>query len=309
MKTISQGINDYIQLKQAHGLKFQTGATTLRKFSRFCSQNKYKRVTVKMMLEWIQTYPESSRENLARKLMTLRGFASYWKSFDDKTEIPPKELTRYQSNRGNPHIYSSSEIEKILKATKKLGAERGQSNPIRPHTFTTMFGLIAATGMRRNEVIKLKRKDVDLVNGTLLIEMTKFRKSRLIPIHPTVLKKLKSYARLRDQVIKDPRCDNFFIMNRGQAVDGDSIYYAFVHACKIAGVRHDVVGAGFPRIHDLRHTFVVRVILGWLQSSQDVHTLMPALSTYIGHAEPADTYWYLTGVPELMRFGLHRGHK
>lgn len=309
MKTISQGIKEYIELKQAYGLKFQSGASTLQQFSKFCAQNNYKKISVKIVLDWIQTYPESTQENIARKMMTLRGFASYWKSFDDKTEIPPKELTHYQSNRGNPHIYSSDEIENILNAAKKLGAERGQSNPIRPQTFTTMFGLIAATGMRRNEVIKLKRKDVDLVNGTLLIEMTKFRKSRLIPIHPTVVKKLKAYAKIRDQVIKSPRCENFFIMNRGQAVDGDSIYYAFVHACKSAGIRPDVIGAGFPRIHDLRHTFVVRVILGWLQSGQDIHAFMPALSTYIGHSEPADTYWYLTGVPELMRFGLHGGQR
>lgn len=309
MKTITEGVNDYIQLKQAYGLKFEAGASALHAFVKFCSKCKYKRITVEIMLEWVQTYPESSHENIARKLMTLRGFASYFKSFDNKTEIPPKELTRYQSNRGNPHIYSPHEIEKILSAAKKLGAERGQSNPIRPHTFTTMFGLIASTGMRRNEAINLKRNDVDLVNGTLLIEMTKFRKSRLIPIHPTTLKKLKTYAKLRDQVIKTPQCDKFFIMNRGQAVDGDSIYYAFVHACKVAGIRPDLIGAGFPRIHDLRHTFVVRVILGWLQANQNVHALMPALSTYIGHAEPADTYWYLTGVPELMRFGLHRGQR
>jgi len=217
----------------------------------------------------------------------------------------PKEMTRFQSNRGNPHIFTPKEITNILKACKGLGAEPGQSNPIRPNTFYTMFGLISTTGLRRNEAINLKRKDVDFKNGTILIEMTKFRKSRLIPLHSDALRKMKTYASLRDRAIRNPKCDNFFIMNRGQAVDGDSIYYAFVRACKVAKLRPDIVGAGYPRIHDLRHTFVVRVILGWLIANKNVHTLIPVLSTYIGHAEPSDTYWYLTGVPELMKFGLH----
>ena len=306
MKTIKNGIEEYIQLKRAYGLKFQAGAATLMSFSQFCSKNKHKHITVAIILDWIQTFPNASRENIARKMMTLRGFCSYWKAFDNKTELPPKELTYYQSNRGNPHIYSFHEIERLLKACKKLGAERGQSNPIRPQTFQAMFGLIASCGLRRNEAINLKRKDIDFQSGTILIEMTKFRKSRKVPVHPTTLKKLKKYASIRDKAIKEPKCDNFFIMNRGQAVDGDSIYYAFVHSCKIANIRPDITGAGFPRIHDLRHTFVVRVILKWLKANKDIHTLMPALSTYIGHAEPSDTYWYLTGVPELMRFGLHK---
>ena len=306
MKSIKHGIEEYIQLKRAYGLKFQAGATTLLNFASFCSKNKYKNVTVAIILEWIQTYPNASRENVARKIMTLRGFTSYWKAFDCKTELPPKELSHYQSNRGNPHIYSPHEIDKLLRACKKLGAEPGQTNPIRPETFQTMFGLIASCGLRRNEAINLTRKDVDFKNGTILIEMTKFRKSRIIPIHPTTLKKMKAYASLRDRAIKKTICDNFFIMNRGQAVDGDSIYYAFVRSCKMANLRPDITGSGYPRIHDLRHTFVVRVILDWLNANKDVHTLMPALSTYVGHAGPSDTYWYLTGVPELMRFGLHK---
>lgn len=309
MKSISEGIQDYINLKRAYGLKFNGGAAVLVHFAKFSAKNKYKKITVEIMLEWVQMYSDASHGNIARKLMTLRGFASYWKAFDEKTEVPPKELSRFQSNRGNPHIYSPLEVEKILAATKKLGAEPGQSNPIRPQTFFMMFGLIASTGLRRNEAINLMKKDVDLVRGTLLIEMTKFRKSRLIPIHPTTLKKLKHYEKLRDQVIRKPKCDNFFIMNRGQPVDGDSIYYAFVHACKTAGVRPTADGAGYPRIHDLRHTFVVRAILGWLKEKRDIHSMMPALSTYVGHAEPTDTYWYLTGVPELMRYGLHEAQR
>jgi integrase len=138
--------------------------------------------------------------------------------------------------------------------------------------------------------------------------MTKFRKSRLIPIHKSVVKQLKVYAEARDAVIHKPSCDNFFVMNRGQAVDADSIYYAFVHASTTAGIRSAPKGEG-PRIHDLRHTFVVSVILRWLREKKNIHELMPALSTYLGHAHPSDTYWYLTGVPELMRYGLHEAQR
>ena len=309
MKRIAEGIEEYIALKKMYGLKFESAAPVLRHYKTFCQKNKLKVVTISSILDWVQGYPDATRVSISRKIQTLRGFASYWKAFDPKTEIPPKELSRFQSERTNPHIYSPREIGAILSAAKNLKAERGQSNPIRPKTFYTMFGLIAACGLRRNEAISLKRTQVDLVKGTLLIEMTKFRKSRLIPIHPTTLKNMKKYEQYRDKIILKPKCENFFVMNRGQAVDGDSIYYAFVHACQQAGIRPNTAGAGYPRIHDLRHTFVVRTILGWLQEKQDVHSLMPALSTYVGHAEPADTYWYLTGVPELMRFGLHEDQR
>jgi integrase len=191
-----------------------------------------------------------------------------------------------------------------MKGCRDFGAERGRSNPIRCQTFLTIFGLIAAAGLRRSEAYNLKRSHVDLERGTILIEMTKFRKSRLLPIHATTVAKLRDYARFRDRVIPDPQCDCFFLMNRGQPVDHDSIYYAFVHACKAAGLRPTNTGAGFPRLHDLRHTFAVQTIIKWLGQGKDVHALMPALSTYMGHAQPSDTYWYLSGVPELLRFGL-----
>ncbi len=309
MKTIGEGIEEYIELKKMYGLKFEGATSVLRNYGKFCLKQKQKVVTTSSILDWVQCFPDATRVTISRKIQTIRGFTSYWRAFDPKTEIPPKELSRFQSSRSNPHIYSPQEIESILRETKKFKAEPGQSSPIRGQTFYTMFGLIASCGLRRNEAISLKRSQVDVTKGTLLIEMTKFRKSRVIPIHPTTLKKLREYAKYRDKTIVRPKCENFFVMNRGQAVDGDSIYYAFVHACQKAGLRPSVDGAGYPRIHDLRHTFVVRTILGWLRQKRDVHSLMPVLSTYVGHAEPTDTYWYLTGVPELMRFGLHEAQR
>lgn len=309
MKSIAKGIEEYIALRQAYGLKFEAQAPVLRQFGRYCSKNGHRVVTVAAVLDWVQTYPNSTRLSISRRIQTARGFASYWKAFDPKSQIPPRELSSEKNSRGKPHIYSTCEIKKILAKCLHLGSEPGQSNPIRPRTFYTMFGLIAATGLRRSEAIFLKQSHVNFENGTILVEMTKFRKSRLIPVHPSTLDKLKAYAKYREQKISTPRCDNFFVMNRGQPVDSDSIYYAFVHACQQAGLRPTVEGAGYPRIHDLRHTFVVQVILQWLRSGKDVHSMMPALSTYIGHAEPADTYWYLTGVPELMRFGLHKDQR
>jgi len=309
LSSLSTGIEEYIELRKSYGLKFDTAGAILRKFGRFCDEHKRRTVTVATVLDWVQTYQKSTSVSISRRIQIVRGFASYWKSFDPKTEIPPREICREYSRRSKPHIYSLAEIRNILKACRAFGAEPGQSNPIRSQTFHTMFGLIATTGLRRSEAIKLKRTHVDLKKGTMLIEMTKFRKSRLIPIHKTTLARLRRYAHYRDRVIKEPRCDNFFVMNRGQAADGDSIFYAFVHACQKAGLRPTTFGAGFPRIHDLRHSFVVRVILRWLSEKRNIHSMMPALSTYVGHAEPSDTYWYLTGVPELMRFGLHEGQR
>jgi integrase len=301
---IAGGIEQYISLRRAYGLKFECSATTLRQFGKFCRTKKHRTVTVSVVLDWIQTYPNSTSKSISRRVRDVRGFTSYWKAYDSKTEIPPRDLCSEGSQRAKPYIFSPHEITLVMKACRSFGAEPGQSNPIRCQTFSTIFGLIAAAGLRRSEAYNLKRSHVDLGRGTILIEMTKFRKSRLIPIHPTTVAKLRDYTRFRDRVIPDPRCDRFFVMNRGQPVDHDSIYYAFVRACKGAGLRPTSTGAGFPRLHDLRHTFAVHTILKWLRQGKDVHALMPALSTYMGHAQPSDTYWYLSGVPELLRFAL-----
>ena len=309
MIRLSKGIEQYISLRRAYGLRFDTAAATLRQFGEFCRRNRYRRVTIQVILEWVGSDPYSTGKSGSRRIQTVRGFATYWKAYDPKTEIPPPDFSREVGRRSKPHIFSPVEIRRILKACRSLRAERGQSNPIRRQTFYTIFGLIAVAGLRRAEAYRLKRSDVDLEKGTIHIEMTKFRKSRLIPIHPTTVAKLKAYARFRDRVVSKPRCDRFFVMNRGQAVDQDSIYYAFVHACKDAGIRPTAAGAGYPRIHDLRHTFAVRTLSRWLGQGNDVHALMPALSTYMGHAQPSDTYWYLSGVPELLRFGLTRKNR
>jgi integrase/recombinase XerD len=309
MTSIRAGIKQYIELRQAYGLKFSSAIPVLHQFAEFCRKNRHQTITTAAVIDWTQTYPESTRLSISTRIRIVRGFAAYWKVFDPKTEIPPRELSREKSGRIKPHIYTNREIAGILDACLKFNAERGQSNPIRRQTFYTCFGLIAATGLRRNEAIQLKRAHVDLKQGTLLVEMTKFKKSRLIPIHSTTLEQLRDYASFRDRAVPSPRCDNFFVMNRGQPMDGDSVFYAFVHACQTARLRPTAAGAGFPRIHDLRHTFAVRVILQWLEQDKDIHALMPALSTYLGHAQPSDTYWYLTGVPELLRFGLRAGQR
>jgi len=308
MNAIEDGIEKYISLRQAFGYRFESQSVTLRQFAGFCSRNKRNHVTVKTLLDWIDQSPNASLKSMANRVSIVRSFASYWTAFDSKTEIPPRNLNRDTKRRFQPYVYSQTELKKILTACRKFNAERGRSNPIRRLTFETMFGLIASMGLRRSEAINLKVADVNLVEGRIRIELTKFGKSRLLPVHPTVIRQLHLYVQVREKNFPNPKHKNFFLMNRGQPVDDDSIYYAFVHACQIAGIRQAREGNG-PRIHDLRHTFAVRAILNCLKRGEDVHVMMPALSAYMGHAQPTDTYLYLTGVPELMRFGLREAHR
>jgi integrase/recombinase XerD len=307
--TLSQGIKQYIALRQAYGLDFSGAIPVLHQFADYCKDKHLRRISVVAVLDWVQTYPNATSLSNARRIRIVRGFASYWKAFDQDTEIPPRELSQKYGKRSTPYIFAKTEIGRMMTECLGLGAERGQSNPIRPQTFYAAFGLIASTGLRRSEAINLKREHLDLDKGMMLIEMTKFRKSRLIPLHPTTVMKLKEYAAHRDRVICSPQTDHFFLMNRGQPLDENSITYAFLQICETAKLRPIASRTGFPRIHDLRHTFATHVILKWLKAGKDVHALMPALSTYMGHSRPADTYWYLTGVPELMRFGLHEIHR
>ena len=170
---------------------------------------------------------------------------------------------------------------------------------IRPLTYETLFGLIAATGLRISETINLSMDDVNLAHGTLIVRETKFKKARLVVLHPTVTLALKRYRARRTLVIGPEPCDSFFVGLAGRKLDARTVEWAFGRLREQLGwvARGDHAA---PRIQDLRHTFVCRRILKWYQEGVNVDNRMIALSTYLGHVKPSDTYWYMSAVPDLM---------
>ncbi|HEX8800925.1 MAG TPA: tyrosine-type recombinase/integrase, partial [Terriglobales bacterium] len=178
---------------------------------------------------------------------------------------------------------------------------------LRARTFTTLFGLLAAAGMRVNEVVSLDRRDVDLKLGILHIRRTKFRKSRYVPVHATTVTALKQYAEIRDRLFPAPSTPAFFISERGRRISVHAAHYNFAKVSQQVGLRMPAKyhGRG-PRLHDLRHRFATRTLVQWYRAGLDVERELPKLSTYLGHVHVNDTYWYLEAVPELLQLATER---
>jgi integrase len=190
----------------------------------------------------------------------------------------------------------------------KEAARLRSLNGIRALTFATLFGLIAVTGLRVSEAIALDNSDVDLENGVLTVRRGKSGKARIVPISETTAERLIAYAAERDRLLgRTPK--PFFVSDTGNRPDDCSARYNFATVCQRIGLRapqkFNKHGRG-PRIHDLRHTFAARTMVEWYRSGKDPEREMIKLSTYLGHTEPAHTYWYIEAVPELLTLASER---
>ncbi len=258
-------------------------------------------LTVEVMADWARRDKWHSDEpaTWARRLKMLRSFARYLQQFEPRTEVPDDSTFGRIGQRLAPHIYSEQEIVDLLAAARRLGPTPG----LRGATYEALFGLIASTGLRVSEAVHLFDTDVDLKLGTLTVRRTKFAKSRQVPLHPSAVQALLRYRRMRHRYVAVTEETPFFVGTRGKRL-GHSLGLRQVDRVFI-GLR-DPLGwvnrgahAG-PRIHDLRHAFIVRRVMLWHAQGVDVDQAMLALSTYVGHAMVTNTYWYLTGVPQLM---------
>jgi integrase len=276
----------------------------LRHFVSFMEQQRASIISTELALRWAQQPQDVHPAQWAARLSFVRSFARYWSATDPRTEIPPMGLLPYRTKRATPYIYSNDEILQILKAARNLPPSTG----LRPWTYYSLFGLMAVTGMRISEVIRLDHADVDLKQGLLAVRLTKFSKSRLIPLHPSTVKKLKRYLHRRDELYPRHPTARFFLSNQGTPLTDCMVRWTFVKLSRQIGLRK--VGDSFgPRLHDLRHRFAVTTLLHWYQTGLDVEQRLPVLSTYLGHAHVTDTYWYLSAIPELLALTKDRLEK
>jgi integrase len=213
--------------------------------------------------------------------------------------VPPLGLVPYNRRRGQIFLYSDADIAAIMTAAKQTIRE-----PLRAATYHTLIGLLAASGLRIGEAIKLDRDDIDWTEGVLLIRESKFGKSRLVPLQDSVMAALREYGALRDQLMPGPQTPAFFV-----SLTARRLIYAVV--CPTFRALADTAGVGIgaphrPRLHELRHSFAVRTLLRWYRAGDDVQAKIPSLSTYMGHREPACTYWYLSAAPELLALAAAR---
>jgi integrase len=226
------------------------------------------------------------------RLLVARGFARYMAGIDPRTEVPPTGLIRLRRHRRPPFIYTHEQVLMLMER-----ARTGIRQRLVGATYETLIGLLAATGMRISEA-KLDNPDVDWTERVLLVRESKFNKSRYLPVQDTTMGALERYVRQRERLCPYPRDPSFFVSLRRRRLDDCAVHATFRRLCDATGVG---AGAPFPpRLHDLRHTMAVRTLLGWYRQGVDVHSRVPALSTYLGHRNPAYTYYYLSAAPELL---------
>jgi len=300
--SLQQRIDDYLAERRRLGFHLRSRDTFLAGFACFVASRRHRGpLTVELMTDWVRQGKcgRGSPDTWVRRLVKLRHFIRYLKQFEPDTEVPDELIFGPKPGRVAPHIYHEEEIVELLAAAHNLGP----LGSIRPATFETLFGLMASTGLRISEVIRLRDADVDLKHGMLTVRQTKFAKSRQLPLHPSTVVALVRYRRQRARHVSTTADSSFLISSRGQRL-GKPLGERQAHRVFTA-LRDslDWVNRGAhdaPRIHDLRHTFAVRRMMLWHADGTDIDQMMLALSTYMGHAEISYTYWYLTAVPELM---------
>jgi integrase len=287
-------VEEYLSARRGLGFALEQPAYLLRDFARYADALEHQGpLTTELAVRWSQTSRSGSPAQAVRRLGAVRQFARYRALLDPATEVPPPGLLGRVPRRPQPHIYSDAELAALLDQASRLLPRRG----LRPQTYLTFFSLLASTGLRVSEACRLAVDDVDLTVGVVTVREGKFRKARLVPLHPSATAALARYAAERDARCHGP--GRFFRTDRSPALHKDTVEKTFGRIRERLGWTAEG-RARQPRIHDLRHSFAVRRLLRWYEQGADLDRKLLALSLYLGHAHVSDTYWYLTGVPELM---------
>lgn len=297
-KILADKVESYVELRRSLGYSFQKQAATLHALLRFVATEQLEGpLTQGMALDFVLSI-EGAANGRAIRHGVLRRFCEYLTVYDARTEaLDPRAFPRSRAIPP-PRILSDEELASLIAACRCLSP----TIPHRGRTLTMLVGLLACTGLRSGEGLRLDRADVDLVSGVLHIRKTKFRKDRLVPVHATTLAALRQYGRHRDAAFPAPKDCAFFLSSRGNRLSKTGLCLAFGAACKLAGL-----GNGKPlRPHDLRHRFAVTRLAAWHRENADVQALLPLLATYLGHARYSDTAYYITGTADLLGMAADR---
>jgi integrase len=276
----------------------------LRRFVRFADNAGARHVDTDLFLRWDASQPVAGSSTRFARLGMVRLFALWLSSIDPAHEAPPRGLLPDRTTRKRPYIYSKVEIENIIVAASELPSTYG----MRGLTCSTFFGLIAVTGLRISEALALDTGELDAATGVLRVRHGKLGKERLLPLDPTVVDRLIVYTKERDRLL-GRASEPLFVRCNGDRLSEWSARYNFARTCQKTGLRADQKycrhGRG-PRIHDLRHTFAVRTMIDWYRAGKDPAREMIRLTTWLGHAEPDHTFWYIEAVPELLELAMAR---
>ncbi len=281
-------VKRYLAVRRAAGFELTNTEYLLHSFARWAAQRGEMHIRTESAIAWAsQTVSVAQRD---ARLRTICAVARYLRAEDNRHELPPANYFGYRKSRRVPHIYSAVEIRRLLDAALQLGPP----DSLPPHTYTTLIGLLAVTGLRISEALALQFADV--TPQGLLIHKTKFQKTRLVPLHETTAAALDHYLARRRE-----RCggERVFIAEDGRPLRYRDAYSTFQKLAKAAKVWSSCRRR--PRWHELRHTFAVRALEAGPKGRQQVGQHLLALATYMGHVNINATYWYLEATPELLR--------
>ena len=286
-------LQTYVALRRAVGFTMRPEAQLLQDFVEYLERRGPDVPVAQVAVEWASASTESQH---AGRLSIVRGFLTMVRAAEPGIDVPGAGLVR-TSKRPTPRILDPNEIVALMEAARSLGP-RGT---LRPHTVATVIGLLASCGLRAGEAIRLDIDDVDLVGDLpcLQIRCTKFRKSRLVPLHPTTAAALRTYAQQRRGLGNDGLSSAFFVSERGTRLHSRALARTFVQLARRLGLRGPVGTRGVS-LHKLRHSFAVSRLAAWAQQGVVVRDQLPALAVYLGHVNPQNTYWYLTATPPVL---------
>jgi integrase len=287
--TMASRVRSYLSYRRALGFRLIVEGRMLENFARFADRSGHRGpLTKDLAIRWAALPHGCDRLYRARRLEVVRVLAQHLLISEPKTELPPRHFFGPAHRRPEPYVYSPKEIQKLLVRAKDLGGR------LRGQTYWTLLGLMACTGLRISEALHLTSDDVDLTEGVLTVRESKYRKTRLVPLHATAIAPLRNYARRRERLF--PPAKTFFVSERGAALAYSTVGNDFSRLRK--GIGNSARRP--PRLHDIRHAFTCRVLLGWQKSPKGAVGRVAILSRYLGHARASDTYWYLTALPELL---------
>jgi len=267
MTPLRQALDDYLTMRRGLGYKLERAEKLLAQFLAYLDEVGADNVTVEHALAWARLPADSDPSWWSHRLSVVRGFAAY--------------------------LYTDAEIAALIAACTSLRF------PLRVATYGTLIGLLAITGLRVGEAIRLDRGDLDLERGLLLVRDSKFGKSRELPLHATAVRALRTYLRRRQRLQPRPQAEALFVSLAGTRLRYSNVNWTFLRLVRRAGLKPRSATCR-PRLHDLRHSFAVRTVLDAYRADSDVQARLPLLSTYLGHVDPAATYWYLSAAPELL---------
>ncbi len=300
MSALADAVAEYLLVRRAMGHKLQRAEGLLGQFVAHLDAVGATTVTVDEAVAWATMPVGASRAWMGIRLGVVRSFATWLQARDPSAEVPPPDALGPRGIcRAVPYLYTDAEIGALMETAGRM------SRGLQRHTFPTLIGLLAVTGMRISEAIGLDRDDICWEDRRLLVEGAKFGKPRYVALHPSSLDALAEYASRRDRVIGAPPSPSFFVSNAGTRLIDVDVQHRFRVVARRAGLVARSERCR-PRLHDFRHLFAVRTLTEWYAAGLDVGPRLPLLATHLGHTDPRSTYWYLTATPELLALAAGR---